>query len=98
MLIKSSSDIASSEITDQKQYVNRRDFLKAAGIAAAGLAGGLIAAESAIEAKGASHGRKLANINRAFPKPDDKNQLVGRHHQLQQFLRVRDRQRGSGRK
>jgi sulfoxide reductase catalytic subunit YedY len=72
MLIKSSSGVASSEITDQKHYVNRRDFLKAAGIAAAGLAGGLIAAESVVEAKSASHGRKLANINRAFPKPDDK--------------------------
>jgi methionine sulfoxide reductase catalytic subunit len=72
MLIKPSPDIARSEITDKEHYVNRRDFLRAAGIAAAAVAGGVAAAESVLEAKGAPHGRKLANINRTFPAPNER--------------------------
>ena len=72
MLIKPSPDVASSEITDRKHYLSRRGFLQAAGITAATVAAGVVAAESALEASGAPHGRKLANINRAFPKPDEK--------------------------
>jgi sulfoxide reductase catalytic subunit YedY len=64
MLIKRTEDIVSSEITDKKHYVNRRDFLR--------VAAGVVAAGSVVEAKGAAHGRKLTNINRAFPSPDDK--------------------------
>jgi sulfoxide reductase catalytic subunit YedY len=72
MLIRSSADIASSEITDKKLYLNRRDFLRATGITAAAAAAGFVSAESHLQAKGAPHGRKLTNVQRAFPKPDDK--------------------------
>ncbi len=69
MLIKSAPDVRSSEITDQKLYVNRREFLAAAGLTAAGV----LAASAAPEAKGAPHGRLLMNIDHAsFPKPDEK--------------------------
>src|SRR5581483_9057628 len=64
MLIKPTVDIASSEITDKKHYVNRRDFLR--------VAAAVVAAGAVVEAKGAPHGRKLVNVNRAFPRPDDK--------------------------
>ena len=41
MLIKKQSDIPSSEITDERDYINRRQFMQAAGvIAATGLVGG----------------------------------------------------------
>jgi len=40
MLIKRAPDIRSSEITDQKLYLNRREFLAAAGVTAAGLLAG----------------------------------------------------------
>jgi sulfoxide reductase catalytic subunit YedY len=65
MLIKPPSDIKSSEITDQKLYLNRREFMLAAGAAAGGL---LIAgADSALEAAGvpAPHGRKLENVRKS---------------------------------
>jgi methionine sulfoxide reductase catalytic subunit len=72
MLIKSYADIASSEITDRKHLLNRRDFLRAAGTTAAAAAAVAFAAESSLEAKGAPHGRKLTGISRHFPKPDEK--------------------------
>ena len=72
MLIRPPQAIVSSEITDKQQYLNRREFLRAAGTAAAAVAGGVVAAASAVEAKGAAHGRTLASISRAFPKPDEK--------------------------
>jgi sulfoxide reductase catalytic subunit YedY len=62
MLIKRPSDIRSSEITDKQTYLNRREFMHAAGIATAGL--GIAAATTAgLEAaKPAPHGRKLENV------------------------------------
>jgi sulfoxide reductase catalytic subunit YedY len=63
MLIKRPSDIRSSEITDRKLYLNRRDFLRtAAGTAAAGA--GVLAAGEVLFAAGkpAPHGRKLENV------------------------------------
>jgi len=38
MLIRPAADVLSSEITDQKLYVKRREFIKAWGLAAAGVA------------------------------------------------------------
>ena len=38
MLIKRTADIRPSEITNQALYLKRREFIKAASIAAAGLA------------------------------------------------------------
>lgn len=66
MLIKKAADIRSSEITDQKLYVNRREFLRtAAGVAAAGT--GLLAATEVVSAAGqpAPHGRKLENVRKS---------------------------------
>ena len=50
MLIKPPSDIRSSEITDKKHYLNRREFIRAtAGTAAAAAAGmGVLGGTSAI--------------------------------------------------
>ncbi len=63
MLIKKASDIRSSEITDRKLYLNRREFLRtAAGVAAAGT--GIVAAGDSLMAAGrpAPHGRKLEGV------------------------------------
>jgi sulfoxide reductase catalytic subunit YedY len=63
MLIKRASDIRSSEITDKKVYLGRREFLRtAAGVAAAGA--GVMAAAETLSAAGkpAPHGRKLENV------------------------------------
>ena len=61
MLIKTAPGIPSSEITDKKLYLNRREFIQAAGIATVGL-GALAAAGSAEAANPAPHGRKLENV------------------------------------
>jgi sulfoxide reductase catalytic subunit YedY len=63
MLIKKPADVRSSEITEQKVYWNRREFLRTtAGIAAAGA--GVLGAGSVVSAAGrpAPHGRKLENV------------------------------------
>ena len=39
MLIKRPADIRSSEITDEKLFWNRREFIRAAGLAAGAAAG-----------------------------------------------------------
>src|SRR5262245_52376943 len=71
MLIKKASDIRSSEITDKKLYLNRREFIRAAAItgatAAAGLAvASVLAPARLLAARGAPHGRKLPNIKKGF--------------------------------
>ncbi len=68
MLIKRPSDVRSSEITDQKLYFNRREFMRAAGVAAGAAAGagvfwGANATLSAAEP--APHGRKLENVQKS---------------------------------
>jgi len=65
MLIKKPSDIRSSEITDKKLYLNRREFIAAAGTVAAGL--GVIGGAEAVlgAAEPAPHGRKLENIKKS---------------------------------
>jgi methionine sulfoxide reductase catalytic subunit len=44
MLIRKPSDIRSSEITDEKHYLNRREFMRAAGVLGIGAAAGVVAA------------------------------------------------------
>jgi sulfoxide reductase catalytic subunit YedY len=65
MLIKRASDIPTSEITDKKLYLNRREFIQAAaGTALA--ATGVLALDSVVgAATPAAHGRKLANIKKS---------------------------------
>jgi sulfoxide reductase catalytic subunit YedY len=76
MLIKPAPDVRSSEITDKKLYVNRRDFLRTATGAAAGAAtaAGVLGAGSALQAaQPAPRGRKLENVQKsAFTVGDEK--------------------------
>jgi sulfoxide reductase catalytic subunit YedY len=67
MLIKRPSDIRSSEITDKKLYLNRREFLQTATGAAAAGAAVLAGASVVLEAAGqpAPHGRKLENVRKS---------------------------------
>jgi sulfoxide reductase catalytic subunit YedY len=63
MLIKQASDVPSSEITDKKVYLNRRQFIQTAAGAAltgAGVLGGSSVLGAA--AQPAPHGRKLENV------------------------------------
>jgi sulfoxide reductase catalytic subunit YedY len=72
MLIKPASDIRSSEITDQKVYFNRREFIRAAGGSAAAAAAGILGAEALVQARGAAHGRKLENVKKGPFGADEK--------------------------
>jgi len=69
MLIKPASDVRSSEITDKKLYVNRREFIRtatgtaaaaAAGVGAFGVGGAVLEA-----ATPAPHGRQLENVKKS---------------------------------
>jgi sulfoxide reductase catalytic subunit YedY len=65
MLIKRPSDIRSSEMTEQKLYLNRREFMRAAGVAAGAAAGAGVffgADATLAAAEPAPHGRKLENV------------------------------------
>src|SRR5262245_28721313 len=62
MLIKKPADIRSSEITDQKLYLNRREFLRAAGMVTAAGTGILAATDAVSAATPAPHGPKLPNV------------------------------------
>jgi sulfoxide reductase catalytic subunit YedY len=62
MLIKKPSEIPSSDITDRAHYVNRREFLRAAGIAAVAGAAGGVTSEPLRATAGATHGKKLSNV------------------------------------
>ena len=63
MLIRHPADIRSSEITDQKTYLNRREFVRAATGTVALAAAGAIGAEALLHAQPpAPHGAKLSNV------------------------------------
>jgi methionine sulfoxide reductase catalytic subunit len=72
MLIKPASDIRTSEITDKKVYLNRREFIRATGGTAIAAAAGVIGAETLLQAKGAAHGRKLENVTKGPFSTDEK--------------------------
>jgi sulfoxide reductase catalytic subunit YedY len=72
MLIKPASDIRSSEITDKKVYLNRREFIRAAGGSAVAAAAGIVGAEALVQARGAAHGRKLENVKKGPFGADEK--------------------------
>ncbi len=60
MLIKRPADIPSSEITDKKVYLNRREFIQAASGTALATAAGALGTEQLLAAQQpAAHGRKL---------------------------------------
>jgi len=72
MLIKRPTDIRSSEITDKKWYVNRRQFLTATGAVAGAAA--FSSARTLLHAEGqpAPHGRKLTDIKKSPYSTGDK--------------------------
>jgi sulfoxide reductase catalytic subunit YedY len=73
MLIKKPADIPSSEITDKKAYLNRRQFIQAATGTAAVAAAGLLGSEALLHAATpAPHGRKLENIKKSAVSTDEK--------------------------
>jgi sulfoxide reductase catalytic subunit YedY len=73
MLIKRASDIRSSEITDQKLYLNRREFIRAASGTAAAVATGLALGDAWVEAATpAAHGRKLEGVKKSPFSTDEK--------------------------
>src|SRR5437763_1056185 len=63
MLIKQPSDIPSSEITDKKYWLNRREFIRAAAGTAVVAAAGAAGAEAILHAQPpAPHGRKFEGV------------------------------------
>lgn len=60
MLIRNDADIKWSEVTDERLYVRRREFIKASGIAAVGLAAGV----AGLGAQGAARPPKLDNVRK----------------------------------
>ncbi len=75
MLIKGATDIRSSEITPKSDYLNRREFLRAASgtaIAAAAGAGILAGSEAWLDAQEAPHGRKFENVKSSPLSTTDK--------------------------
>jgi len=78
MLIKPAPDVRSSEITDKKLYLNRREFLQAAAGTAAAAAAGVLGSEAILHAaQPAPHGRKLDGVKSSplslDPKADKPN-------------------------
>jgi sulfoxide reductase catalytic subunit YedY len=65
MLIKAPADIRSSEITDQKLYLNRREFVRLATAGAAAGAAILGGASAVLGAAPAPHGRKFEGIGKS---------------------------------
>jgi len=73
MLIKRAADIRSSEITDKKLYLNRREFLGTSAATAAAVAAGALGAEALLQAATpAPHGRKLDNVKKSALSVDEK--------------------------
>jgi len=75
MLIKAAPDIRSSEITDRRLYVSRREFIRAAAAGTAAAAAGAVFAGSEAELRAAtpaSHGRKLENVGKSPLSTDEK--------------------------
>src|SRR5438445_8720937 len=71
MLIKKPSDIKSSEITDQKTYLNRRNFIFAASASGAALAG-LTVPRWFSAAGAAQNGAKLEGVRKSQFSIDEK--------------------------
>ena len=73
MLIKRAADIRSSEITEKKLYLNRREFLGATAATTAAVAAGVLGTEALVHAATpAPHGRKLENVKKGAFNAEDK--------------------------
>src|SRR4026207_2440310 len=101
MLIKPASDIRSSEITDKKLYLNRREFIRATTATAArpphragpgGRRGGRRAGRRGVSAGGPRAARAQARERPEEPAEHRrKGEQLGSDYELQQLLRVRHR-------
>lgn len=65
MLIKPPADIRSSEITDRKLYVNRRDFIRTATGTAVAAATGILGGSTLVAGSAAPHKQKLPNVRKS---------------------------------
>ena len=74
MLIKPAPDVRSSEITDKKLYLNRREFIRASSGAVMGVAAaGVLGADALLHAATpAPHGRKLENVQKSKFSTDER--------------------------
>jgi len=73
MLIKRRPDIPSSEITDKKLYLNRREFIRTTTGTAVAAATGVLGAEAFLQAAPpAPHGRKLGDLKQSKFSTDEK--------------------------
>jgi sulfoxide reductase catalytic subunit YedY len=72
MLIKQAPDIRSSEITDQKLYLNRREFLKSAAAVAAGGLSVAAGTEAVLSAQPAPRGQKLQAVKSPLSATDER--------------------------
>ncbi len=70
MLIKQAPDLRESEVTPRELYLRRRDFIGAAGVAAAALATGALAPEAAQAQNPAA--QKLTNLKKSPFTTDEK--------------------------
>ena len=84
MLIKRPADIRSSEITDKKLYVNRREFIQAAGACRRGDRGGRPHEGAAVlhAVQPAPHGRKLANVKKGSPFSNTNGEVTNTWEQI----------------
>jgi len=74
MLIKRAPDVRSSEITDKKLYLNRREFIRASSGAVVGAAAaGVLGADALLHAATpAPHGRRLENVQKSKFSTDER--------------------------
>ncbi len=72
MLIKPPTSIPSSEITDRKLYLNRREFVRAVTWIAGGAAAEVLGETFLQAAQPAPHGRKLDNVQKSGFSTDEK--------------------------
>jgi sulfoxide reductase catalytic subunit YedY len=85
MLIKRPADIRSSEITDKKLYLNRRQFIRAAGIVAGAASGvGVLTKGAAVlhAVQPAAHGRKLPNVKTGSPFSNTNGEVMNTWEQI----------------
>ena len=86
MLIKRPTDIRSSEITDKKTYLNRRQFIQAAGGTAAAAGFGVLGSDVELQAATpAPHGRKLEGVKPSAFSVDPNPKKSGRLCQNAKF-------------
>ena len=82
MLIKRASDIRSSEITDRKLYLNRRQFIQAAAGTAAVAAIGVLGSDVLQAAQPAPHGRTLDNVKPSQFSLDPKTEKANKWEEV----------------